>query len=156
MVQTLQLMNAVSFEPYPSDLNVWLSDKHFIVAGGIGDSQVEVLLAGMACGLKPIVHHFPGAENLFPARHLFNIAEQFCEQVLSQDYEPEQYRRFVEERCPIGEPLRRVNGILMQLETEIEARTGIVSAPGQSPSPGGRCQPPDCLAAGARGGGMPV
>ena len=100
MVRTLNLTDVITFEPSCGDLNHWLSDKHFIVASGIGESQVEALLAGMACGLKPVVHNFPGADKLFPPQYLFNIAEQFCEQVLARDYEPEQYRRFVEQTLP--------------------------------------------------------
>jgi len=129
MVQTLDLSGVVFFEPHPGDLNAWLSDKHFVVAGGIGESQVEALLAGMACGLKPVIHNFPGAEKLFPARYLFNIAEQFCEQVRSQHYEPESYRRFVQERYPLQEQLKKVNGILTQLETEIDLESLTVSGP---------------------------
>jgi glycosyltransferase involved in cell wall biosynthesis len=140
MVSTLDLTDVVSFEPFPGDLNHWLSDKHFIVAGGIGEDQVEALLMGMACGLKPVIHHFPGASRLFPERYLFNIAEQFCEQVLSGDYEPQQYRRFVEERHPMKEQVTRVNGILTQLETEIELQTAANPAPGQA-APSQGCAP---------------
>ena len=124
MVRTLNLTDVITFEPSCGELNHWLSDKHFIVASGIGESQVEALLAAMACGLKPIIHNFPGAERLFPPRHLFNIAEQFCEQVLARDYEPEEYRRFVEQTFPIEEQLSKVNGILRQIETEIEFHQG--------------------------------
>lgn len=121
MVQTLDLADVVTFESSCGDLNHWLSDKHFIVAGGIGESQIEALLAGMACGLKPVIHQFPGADKLFPSRYLFNIAEQFCEQVLAHEYDPREYRRFVEERYPTQRQLDTVNGILQQLESEIES-----------------------------------
>jgi hypothetical protein len=137
MVRTLNLADIITFEPSGGDLNHWLSDKHFIVACGIGESQVEALLAGMACGLKPVVHNFPGADKLFPSKYLFNIAEQFCEQVLAREYEPEQYRRFVEQRYPIEGQLSRVNGILQQLEIEIEShparagREGTCEGPAQ-------------------------
>lgn len=128
MVQTLGLTDVVFFEPRPGEMNAWLSDKHFIVAGGIGENQVESLLVGMACGLKPIVHNFPGADKLFPARYLFNISEQFCEQVRSPDYEPESYRRFVQERYPLPRQLGSVQEILSQLETEIDLES--LSVPG--------------------------
>lgn len=121
MVRTLDLADVITFEPSYGELNHWLSDKHYIVASGIGENQVEAVLAGMACGLKPIVHNFPGADKLFPQPYLFNIAEQFCEQVLTSDYEPQQYRRFVEQRYPIEGQLSRVNGILQQIETEIDS-----------------------------------
>jgi hypothetical protein len=137
MVRTLNLTDAISFEPSHGELNHWLSDKHYIVASGIGENQVEAVLAGMACGLKPIVHNFPGSELLFPQQFLFNIAEQFCGQALAREYEPEQYRRFVEQRYPIQEQLSRVNGILQQLESEIEshAEVGSRGTSCGSPSP---------------------
>lgn len=121
MVRTLNLTDVISFESSCGELNHWLSDKHYIVASGIGENQVEAVLAGMACGLKPIVHNFPGSEKLFPQQFLFNIAEQFCGQALAREYEPEQYRRFVEQRHPIQEQFNRVNGVLQQLEVEIES-----------------------------------
>ncbi len=116
--------------PQLRELVAAMGERDFIVAGGIGENQVEALLAGMACGLKPVIHNFPGADKLFPRPHLFNIAEQFCEQVLSPQYEPESYRRFVEECFPVREQLKKVDGILTQLETEIDV---------QRPSPCG-CQ----------------
>jgi tetratricopeptide (TPR) repeat protein len=137
MVQTLGLGDVVFFEPRPRDLNGWLSDKHYIVAAGIDESQVHALWAGMACGLKPVIHHFPGAQTLLPPQHLFDIAEQFCEQILSQDYEPEQYRRFVEQHNPLREQLEAVKDILAQLETEIGpqaiASTGLPAAVNAQP-----------------------
>jgi len=137
MVRTLGLEDVVTFEPPCGELNHWLSDKHYIVAAGISESQVEALLAGMACGLKPIIHNFPGADKLFPQCHLFNIAEQFCELVLARDYEPEQYRRFVEQHYRIEEQLRRINGILQQLEAEIESRAMPGAGRGVVPRLGG-------------------
>lgn len=137
MVRTLGLEDVVTFEPPCGELNHWLSDKHFIVAAGISENQVEALLAAMACGLKPVIHNFPGADKLFPQRHLFNIAEQFCELVLARDYEPEQYRRFVEQHYRIEEQLSRINGILQQLETEIESLAAAPMDPCSSPRLGG-------------------
>ena len=130
MVQTLGLTEVVSFESYPSDLNAWLNDKHYIVSCGIGESHVESVLAGMAAGLKPVVHNFPGAEALFPSEAVFNIAEEFCERVLAHDYEPLRYRRFVEAHYPMAEQLRQVNSILTQLETEIGLPQPMAPPPG--------------------------
>jgi len=120
MVRTLDLADVISFESHPGDLNAWLSDKEFIVAGGIGENQVENLLAAMACGLKPVVHNFPGVDKLLPPQYLFNIAEQFCEQILCGDYRPQEYRRLVAERYPLEQQERIVAGILGQLEAESE------------------------------------
>jgi tetratricopeptide (TPR) repeat protein len=137
MVHALDLAGVVFFEPHPGELGQWLDDKHFIVASGIGEGQIETLLQGMACGLKPVVHDFPGAERLLPPRYLFNIAEQFCEQVRAGDYEPEQYRRFVEDHYPLRAQLARANGVLLQLETELAGagrRSGFGQPQGGTPA----------------------
>jgi len=134
MVETLDLTDVVFFEPYPGDLNAWLEDKHFIVAAGIGESQVEGVLAGMACGLKPVVHNFPGAEKLFDRQYLFNIAEQFCEQVRSGDYDPQDYRRFIERHFAVADQLDQVNGILAQLESEVDRPTCCAPEPASNTS----------------------
>jgi len=155
MVETLDLSRAVFFEPYPRDLDGWLEDKHYIVAGGIGESQMEGVLAGMACGLKPVIHNFPGAEKFLPPHYLFNIAEQFCEQVLSGQYDPGAYRRFIEEHFAVAEQLSKVNQILTQLESEIEL-PAYHAAGGQVAAPSVRIGDVDGLAVSGPRGAVPL
>jgi pentatricopeptide repeat protein len=131
VVKTLSLSDVVFFEPCPDDVNAWFSDQHFIVSSGMSDGQVETVLAGMATGLKPVVHNFPAASHLLPGECLFDISEQFCQRVLGADYDPARYRRCVEERYPMQAQIRQVSGILAQLETEIELESpsGFVGQP---------------------------
>jgi len=122
IVQALELSNIVLFDGWQEDVNCWLQDKHFVASAGIGQSQEMGLLQGMACGLKPVIHNFPGASEMFPPDLLFNISEQFCERILADRYEPESYRRFAEERYPLRNQLEKINGIFIQFEREIDTR----------------------------------
>jgi glycosyltransferase involved in cell wall biosynthesis len=123
MVEVMGLQDVVFFDGWQSDVNSWLEDKHFIVSGSIGESQGMGLLEGMACGLKPVIHNFPGASEIFPQDCLFNIAEEFCDEITSKDYDSSKYRAFVEERYPLSAQLRKINQLFGQLETEIEAES---------------------------------
>jgi hypothetical protein len=127
-VQALELRDVVFFDlPISSheDLNSWLQDKHYIVSCGISDAGGKGLLEGMACGLRPLIHNFPGASDVFPSEFLFNISEEFCRHILSETYQPERYRGFVEEHYSLQEQLRTIGSTLRQLEAEIELqRTG--------------------------------
>jgi len=118
IVVPLGLRDVVFFDGGAEDLNCWLGDKHYIVSTSIIESEGMGLLEGMACGLKPVIHNFPGAEQAFPSEFLFNISEEFCEQILSDKYEPQWYRRFVEENYPLENQLRNINDIFTQLEPE--------------------------------------
>ena len=122
MVQALGLTEVVFFNGWQQDINSWLENKHYIVSGSIGESQGMGLLEGMACGLKPVIHNFPGAGQILPSEFLFNISEEFCGQILSGTYEPQKYRRFVEENYSLKNQLSKINDILTRLEVEINSQ----------------------------------
>jgi len=128
MAQTLELTDVVFFDGWQQDLNSWLQDKHYIISGSIGESQGMGILEGMACGLKPVVHNFPGADQIFPSEFLFNISEEFCQQILYDAYEPEKYRRFVEENYTLQNQLRRTNELFTQFEAEIDSNKVLIES----------------------------
>jgi tetratricopeptide (TPR) repeat protein len=148
MVNALDLRDVVFFDGWQEDIRAWLNDKHYIVSTSIIESQGMGILEAMACGLKPVIHNFPGADELFPSEFLFNISEEFCRQILSESYEPGRYRRFVEDNYPLQNQLNKINDLFMQLEAEIDshgARTVVddglqaeqlenLSFPAQSPA----------------------
>jgi glycosyltransferase involved in cell wall biosynthesis len=121
IVQAIELTDVVLFEGWQQDVNSWLQDKHYIISGSIGQGQSVGLLEGMACGLKPVIHNFPGANQIFPPEFLFNISEEFCQQILSDRYEPERYRRFVEGNYGLRDELNKINSILIQLSADVKS-----------------------------------
>jgi glycosyltransferase involved in cell wall biosynthesis len=121
IVKALDIADVVFFDGWQDDVNSWLQDKHCIVSTSVGESQGMGLLEGMACGLKPVIHNFPGADQIFPSGYIFNISEEFCQQVCSEHYEPRIYREFVEQRYPLRKQLSEINKLLLRFEAEIDA-----------------------------------
>ena len=121
MVDALGLRGVVFFDGQQEDVNSWLKDKHYIVSTSLIESQGMGLLEAMACGLKPVIHNFPGAGQIYPSEFLFNISEEFCRHILSEQYEPQKYRRYVEGNYALNNQLTKINNIFTQLEAEIDA-----------------------------------
>ena len=122
MVAALGLRDVVFFDGPQENAGSWLKDKHYIVSTSLIESQGMGLLESMACGIKPVIHNFPGADQIFPSEYLFNIAEEFCEHILSEQYEPQTYRRFVEENYALKDQLPKINDIFTRLEADIDAQ----------------------------------
>jgi len=121
MVQTLGLCEVVIFEGAVEDLSEWFSDKHYIVWTGIGEEGFRCVVKGMASGLKPVVHNFPGSLGLLDSEYLFSLSEDFCRQIMSGNYEPQRYRDFVVERYGGNRQEQIVNDLLVRFEKEITA-----------------------------------
>jgi len=134
MVNALELEGVVFFDGWQKDINLWLADKHYIVSTSIIESQGMGLLGGMACGLKPVVHNFPGASQIFPSEFLFNISEDFCQQVLSDKYEPYRYRKFIEENYSLKKQLGEINRIFVGYEAEVALKLRNGETPEKLPS----------------------
>jgi hypothetical protein len=121
MVEALALRGCVFFDGWQNDVNAWLGDKHYIVSTSVCEGHPVGILEAMSCGLKPVIHNYLGAEQTFPKEFLFNIAEEFCNQIIAGDYDSRRYRQFVEENYSQRLQFSRINSIFAGLEARIES-----------------------------------
>ncbi len=121
MIDALGLQGTVIFDGWQEDINRWLADKNYIISTSVIESQGLGIMEGMAAGLKPVIHNFPGASEIYSQEYLFNTTEQFCEQITGRQYDPSAYRRFIEERYSQKQQLDSVRGVFAQLESQIDS-----------------------------------
>lgn len=119
MVEKMNLSSVVFFDGRVNNVNTWLRDKHYIVSAGISESILPGVLEGMCCGLKPVVHNFPGADELLPIEVLFNLAEDFCGHITSETYESQQYHSIVEDKFTQQAVMKNIHEMLVKLEKDI-------------------------------------
>lgn len=77
----------------PQEVNNWLADKDYILSTSINEGNPNNVLEGMACGLKPVVHNWPGAKEQFPQDCVFNTAEEAV-RIIQGDYNSQFYRDY--------------------------------------------------------------
>jgi len=116
------LEGAVRFDGWQDDVAAWLEDKHYLVSASIGEGHPVGVLEGMARGLKPVVHVFPGVRDFLPPQFLWRTADEFCDRILADAYRPAEYRDFVAARFPLQAQLDRINDLLVEYEQHPVAR----------------------------------
>ncbi|MEJ5259286.1 MAG: glycosyltransferase [Anaerohalosphaeraceae bacterium] len=134
LIEAMGLENVVFLDGVPRSWARWLKDKHYIVSASVDGRSMPSVLQGMAAGLRPVVHHFPGVCEYVEKEFVFVLAEDFCRQILEGAYEPMRYRTWVLDRfSPIQAYLPLVR-ILSELE---RSRLFVSSGAGSgSPMPG--------------------
>jgi glycosyltransferase involved in cell wall biosynthesis len=79
----------------PSDkMKDFLSDKSFIISSSVKEGCPMNILEGMAMGLKPLVHVWPGALDIFPRKWVWASIKEATD-ILESEHNPEEYRQFV-------------------------------------------------------------
>jgi hypothetical protein len=116
-IKELGLSNSVFFDGWQKDIPAWLADKHYLLVTSFIESQGMGCLEAMASGLRPMIHNFPGAKEIYGPQYLFNTPDEFTRQILSGQYDSAEYRDFVERRYCLPTQLMKINEVLTALES---------------------------------------
>lgn len=101
MIRELDLEEHLSCQGQVREVAAWLRDKHYLLNTSVVEGHPVALMEAMLLGLKPIIHNFcGGAKELFPPELVYSTVAEAVELILSDDYRPSAYRRFIEERYP--------------------------------------------------------
>lgn len=116
-IKELGLSNSVFFDGWQKDIPGWLTDKHYLLVTSFIESQGMGCLEAMASGLRPVIHNFPGAKEIYGSQYLFNTPDQFTRQILSGQYDSTEYREFVERRYSLSRQLLKINEVITAMES---------------------------------------
>jgi glycosyltransferase involved in cell wall biosynthesis len=116
-IDQLGLRDHIIFDGWQNDVRSWLADKHYLAVTSCIESQGMGCLEAMACGIRPVIHNFPGSREIYGERYLFNTPEEFCRHIMSDDYNSLEYREFVERRYPLTRQLAQINEVFASFES---------------------------------------
>jgi glycosyltransferase involved in cell wall biosynthesis len=119
MTARMNLEGVVFFEGPVSNIEKWLRDKHTVVSSAIDAGGVDGVWTAMACGLRPVVHAFAGSAECVPQSAMFDIAEDFCNQLRHGDSAGEDYRSWLEKTLKHGGFDTIFTAGLLKLERQI-------------------------------------
>ncbi len=115
MVPLLSLGDGITFDGQVSDMPRWYADKGVLLSTSMYESFGMNIGEAMASGAYPVVHAFPGADQLWPPECLFASMDEAVSLIRSARHGL--YRDWVAERYS----LERQTGAVMRLLTGLIA-----------------------------------
>lgn len=81
-------------EDFVDDLNTWWEDKNYVLHCSHKETYTYAVAEAMAKGIKPIFHHYYGAEATWPDITWFTIDEAI-DMITAMDYDSASYRQYL-------------------------------------------------------------
>lgn len=115
MIREFGLEDNFFFENWQDNLDEWLEDKNYILCTSVLESQNMSVMQAMAKGIKPIIHNFVGAKEIYHNGYLWNSIEEAVSMVAEENYDSKEYRTFISDNYSLEKGMNEIKGLLTEL-----------------------------------------
>ncbi|MDI3546993.1 MAG: hypothetical protein PWR10_645 [Halanaerobiales bacterium] len=116
LIDEMNLKDHVYFEGWQKDINKWLENKDYIISTSVYESFGYNIAEGMAKGIKPVIHNFPTAKDIWSEKYLFNTIDEALEMIKSAEYNSTEYRDFVKRHYSLEKQIKKIDKMIKGLE----------------------------------------
>ncbi|SHJ49516.1 Glycosyltransferase involved in cell wall bisynthesis [Hathewaya proteolytica DSM 3090] len=95
MIKEMNLSDNIIHYGWVDDINKWLIDKNYIISTSLLEGQHLSVMEGMSKGIKPVIHNFVGAKEIYDKKYVWNTIDEAVEIIKSHKYNSSEYREYV-------------------------------------------------------------
>jgi glycosyltransferase involved in cell wall biosynthesis len=117
IITQLGLERNIHFVGYQKDMNAFFEDKNYFLSTSYTEGTGMAILEAESKGIKPIIHHFWGATDIYPNEYLYNTVDEAVRMILEDRYDCEAYRLHAEGHGEATQ-LQAINEIIKNLLAE--------------------------------------
>ena len=116
MIKEMGLQDNVIFYGWVDDMNCFWKDKNFLLHTSTFESFGYAVFEAMARGIKPVIHNFRGAKELYRKDDIFNTIEGAVNIIKSQDYYSSTYRQWIIDKgWTLKNQLKQIKDIMKEI-----------------------------------------
>lgn len=108
MIEEMELQERVQFHGFVTDVEAWLEDKNYILCTSPLESQGLGIMEAMSMGIKPVIHNFVGAKNIYDEKYLWTTISEFIEKVWENEYDSLEYRNFISQHYLLEDTMKKI------------------------------------------------
>lgn len=121
MIKEFGMEKNIIFQGWQDNLDKWLEDKNYILCTSILESQNMSIMQAMAKGIKPIIHNFVGAKNIYPNSLIWNTINEAIDMITSKEYYSQQYCDYIKNNFEMEDRIEEIKTLLVNInETEMD------------------------------------
>lgn len=98
LAKAIGIEDNVVFYGWVEDVDKWWEDKNYLLSTSIHEGHPYNIMEAMTKGIKPIIHNFYDAKELYDEEFLFNTIDEAVEKIVSGEYDSSYYKEYVIEK----------------------------------------------------------
>ncbi|HPV01404.1 MAG TPA: CDP-glycerol glycerophosphotransferase family protein [Clostridiales bacterium] len=114
-IERMGLTDNVIFDGWQEDISSWLEDKNYLLSTSIHESFGYGIAEAMARGVKPVIHDFLYADEIWDKNFLYNTVDEAVNMILDDDYCSETYRDYIKNRFSLDDKVNTIKKLLNEL-----------------------------------------
>lgn len=115
MLNEMNLNSNVFYEGWQKDLNSWLENKQYILCTSVLESQGMGIMQAMSKGIKPVLHNFVGAREIYDAKYLWNTIDEAANMIFSKEYASKEYREFIQSKYEYYDKIHYIGKLISDI-----------------------------------------
>ncbi len=121
MIKEMGLRDNIKFYGWIDDMEKFWEDKNYLLHTSIQEGHSYAIMEAMARGIKPIIHNFRGAKELYcnmdsSLRVLFNTIEQAADKIMIKEYHSKMYRSWIIDKgWTLENQLKKIRNIIREI-----------------------------------------
>ncbi|MBW9158427.1 glycosyltransferase [Clostridium tagluense] len=115
MIKEFGLEENAIYEGWQDNLDKWLEDKNYILCTSILESQNMSVMQAMVKGIKPIIHNFVGARNIYPKSLVWNTINEAAHMITDNEYNSKEYCSFVLNGFELHHQIEKLKSVFTNL-----------------------------------------
>lgn len=115
-VKQMGLQNNVIFQGWQDNISKWLEDKNYILSTSIHESFGYGIAEAMARGVKPVIHNFIFAEEIWDKKYLFNDLDEAVNKITEDNYNSNEYYKYISDNFSLERQRNSIKNILRNIK----------------------------------------
>ncbi|URZ07870.1 methyltransferase domain-containing protein [Clostridium felsineum] len=117
-INKMQLQDNVIFHGWQNDIGAFFEDKNYLLSTSIHESFGFGIAEAMARGIKPIIHNFLFADEIWDKKFMFCTLNEAVEMICEGEYNSKEYRAFIEVNYSLEDEIIKIKKVLEGLFDE--------------------------------------
>lgn len=114
-INKMNLGGNIIFQGWKDDIGKWLENKNYILSTSIHESFGYGIAEAMSRGIKPIIHNFPFANEIWNESFMFNGIDKAVSMITEGEYKSKEYRKFIENKYSLEMQIKSLKTLLCKI-----------------------------------------